>query len=108
MRQLVKEKENSEFKPVKLLLKIDLVSYPARAEGLVNRINALSPLLSLWNKRKRYQIYINLFYHLMFFINWLRHFQWFYIIFAGDIKLYVAQSTGGGAIEYTEYLSAEG
>ena len=28
--------ENSEFKPVKLRLKIDLVSYPARAEGLVN------------------------------------------------------------------------
>ena len=27
---------NSEFKPVKLRLKIDLVSYPARAEGLVN------------------------------------------------------------------------
>ena len=35
MRQLVK-KENSEFKPVKLRLKIDLVSYPARAEGSVN------------------------------------------------------------------------
>ena len=28
--------ENSEFKPVKLCLKIDPVSYPARAEGLVN------------------------------------------------------------------------
>ena len=27
-------KENSEFKPVKVRLKIDLVSYPARAEGL--------------------------------------------------------------------------
>ena len=38
MRQLVLEKENSEFKHVKLRLKIDLVSYPARAEGLVNRI----------------------------------------------------------------------
>ena len=34
MRQLVYEKENSEFKPVKLRSKIDLVSYPARAEGL--------------------------------------------------------------------------
>ena len=34
--QLVQEKENSEFEPVKLRLKIDLVSYPARAEGLVN------------------------------------------------------------------------
>ena len=40
MRQLVLEKENSELKPVKLRLKIDLVSYPARAEGLVNRIKS--------------------------------------------------------------------
>ena len=38
VRQLVLEKEKSEFKPVKLRLKIDLVSYPARAEGLVNMI----------------------------------------------------------------------
>ena len=38
MSQLVLEKENSEFKPVKLRLKIDLVSYPARMEGLVNMI----------------------------------------------------------------------
>ena len=38
MRHLVQEKENSEFKPVKLRLKIDLVSYPTRAEGLVNII----------------------------------------------------------------------
>ena len=30
--------QNSEFKPVKLRLKIDLVSYPAIAEGLVNMI----------------------------------------------------------------------
>ena len=36
VRQLVLEKEYSEFKPVKLCLKIDLVSYPAQAEGLVN------------------------------------------------------------------------
>ena len=28
--------ENSEVKPVNLRLKVDLVSYPARAEGLVN------------------------------------------------------------------------
>ena len=33
-RQLVKEKEYSEFKLVKLSLKNDLVSYPARAEVL--------------------------------------------------------------------------
>ena len=36
VRQPVKEKENSEFRPVKLRLKIDLVLYPARAEGVVN------------------------------------------------------------------------
>ena len=34
VRQQILEKENSEFKPAKLRLKIDLVSYPARAEGL--------------------------------------------------------------------------
>ena len=33
-----RRRKNSEFKPVELRLKIDLVSYPARAEGLVNRI----------------------------------------------------------------------
>ena len=38
VRQLVQEKENSELKPVKLRLKFDLVSYPARAERLVNMI----------------------------------------------------------------------
>ena len=31
VRQLVQEKENSEFKPVKLRFNIDLVSYPTRA-----------------------------------------------------------------------------
>ena len=31
-----------KFKPVKLCLKIDLVSYPARAEGLVNMIKYAS------------------------------------------------------------------
>ena len=36
MGQLVLEKENSEFKRVKLRLKFDIVSYLARAEGLVN------------------------------------------------------------------------
>ena len=38
--QLVYEKENSKFKPVKPRLKVDLVSYPARTEGLVNMINS--------------------------------------------------------------------
>ena len=32
--QLVSEKENFEFKPVKLRIKTDLVSHPDRAEGL--------------------------------------------------------------------------
>ena len=36
VRQLILEKENSEFKPVKVRLKINLVPYTARAEGLVN------------------------------------------------------------------------
>ena len=35
---------NSEFKPVKLRLKIDLVSYPARAEGLVNMIMTMQEI----------------------------------------------------------------
>ena len=38
VRQLVLEKECSELKPVKLRLKIDLVSYPARAGVGVNMI----------------------------------------------------------------------
>ena len=37
-------KENSELKPVKLRLKIDLVSYPARAEGLGEYDNEHIPL----------------------------------------------------------------
>ena len=45
VRQLVLEKEKSEFKPVKLRLKIDLVSYPVRAEALVNMF--LSSCLSI-------------------------------------------------------------
>ena len=36
VRQQVQEKENSEFKHIKLHLKIDLVSQPACAVGLVN------------------------------------------------------------------------
>ena len=33
IRQPFKEKENTEFEPVKHHLKIDLVSHPTRAEG---------------------------------------------------------------------------
>ena len=40
----------SEFKPVKLRLKIDLVSYPARAFGLVNMDNLLSQLFEYENE----------------------------------------------------------
>ena len=47
--QLLSEKENSEFKPVKLRLKIDLVSYPARAKGLVN-MNIQNLTLCAWPK----------------------------------------------------------
>ena len=45
MRQLVKEKENCEFKPVKIRLKIDLVSYPAKAEVLVNMVRNKTTLI---------------------------------------------------------------
>ena len=45
-------KENSEFSFVKLPLKIDLVSYPARAEGLVN----MDKLASL--KRRKYLLHL--------------------------------------------------
>ena len=41
VRQPVLEKENSEFKSVKLCLRIDLVSHPARVEGSVNTYNAI-------------------------------------------------------------------
>ena len=41
VRQLVEEKENSELKPVKLRLRIDLVSYPVRAVRLVNMITSI-------------------------------------------------------------------
>ena len=43
---------NSEFRPVKLRLKIDLVSYPARAEGLVNMntfVKTFEIPLTFWN-----------------------------------------------------------
>ena len=50
VRQLVQEKENSEFKFVKLHLKIDLVSHPAHMDlvwfGLVRLFNGISTFLS--------------------------------------------------------------
>ena len=57
MRQLVKEKENSEGK---LRLKIDLVSYPARAEGLgkydnINNYNNNGYIYSNWGARYSHQ-----------------------------------------------------
>ena len=35
MGKIVGQKENSEFKPVKLCLKIDFVLHPAHADGLI-------------------------------------------------------------------------
>ena len=49
MKQLVQEKENSELKPGKLRLKIDLVSYPARAEVLVNMIMMITTVILINN-----------------------------------------------------------
>ena len=51
MRQLVLEKENSVFKPVKLRLKIDLLSYPARVKGLVNMYIDLDSLKALLDNK---------------------------------------------------------
>ena len=59
MRQLVKEKENSEFKTVKLRLKIDLVSYPARAEGLDKYVYIYIYI--------RVRVYIYMYIHIYFF-----------------------------------------
>ena len=42
------EKENSEITTVKLCLTIDLVSYPVRAEGLVNRNTGIITDTSTW------------------------------------------------------------
>ena len=48
------EEENSELKPIKLRLKIDLVSYPSRAEGLVNMIKPFVAPAFLDNKNRFY------------------------------------------------------
>ena len=50
VRQLVKENENSEFKHIKLRLKIDLVSYPARAAVLVIMVKMFQVSLFSSNK----------------------------------------------------------
>ena len=55
VRQLVQEKENSEFKPVKLRLKIDLVSYPGRAEGLGKYVYVCVSISCLYLYSKRYR-----------------------------------------------------
>ena len=57
MRQLVYEKENTEFKPVKLRFEIDLVSYLARAEGLVN-MDKTNTILTYINVSSYYPILI--------------------------------------------------
>ena len=53
MRQLVQEKENCEFKPVRLCLKIDLVSYPAQADGLVNMHISRSEKKAIFCKERK-------------------------------------------------------
>ena len=55
---LFKEKENSEFKPVKVRLKIDLVSYPARAKGLVNMVKWFQVLLCIINNSIKHQLFV--------------------------------------------------
>ena len=58
MRQLYEEKEHSEFKPVKLRLKTDFVSYPTRAEGLVNMVLWHINHCWLFNAKSCFYIYI--------------------------------------------------
>ena len=53
MQPRVSEKENSEFKPVKLRLKNDLMSYPVQAEGLVNMNMSFVCTYSLFNLTHR-------------------------------------------------------
>ena len=60
MKQLVKEKENFEFKPVKLHLKIDLVPYPARAEGLGKYDKTKPNQTKLWNTYVCAQIFVQI------------------------------------------------
>ena len=54
-RMKTHEKENSEFKPVKLRLKFDLVSHPARAEGLVN-------MIVTWPRDNQWTLFISFYF----------------------------------------------
>ena len=49
-RQLVEEKENSEFKPVVSCLKIVLVLHPTHDRGLLNTdiVSDINPLLTMF------------------------------------------------------------
>ena len=53
-----------KFKPIKLRLKIDLVSYPTRAERLVNTIKVVTfnfnNIWKLYRKSKTQPVYINI------------------------------------------------
>ena len=73
VRQLVQDKENSEFKLVKLRLKIDLVSYPARVEGLGKYIYPLNILLYIYNKI--FRGYIFMYDNMPMFRYFVKHLQ---------------------------------
>ena len=49
VRQQALEEDNSEFKPVKISFKIDLVPHPSRSEGFVNLCTKFSVLISSSN-----------------------------------------------------------
>ena len=55
------EEGKTEFKPVKPRLKIDLVSYPARAEGSVNMdiIGPYGRILSWYYKRSSFSLQVS-------------------------------------------------
>ena len=71
--QLVNRKENSEFNLVKLCLKIDLVSHPARTEGLVYIYIYIKRERERERERerKRERDYIEFQYHLKFWTSFL-------------------------------------
>ena len=86
-----KRRKNSKLKPVKLLLKIDLVSYPARGEGLVNRVNRITSttallhwgLASVVNKETLYELQ-----------NWRFTIKWCLVSYTGHLVSYTGASGG--------------
>ena len=85
MRQLVYEKENAEFKPVKPRLKIDVVSYPARAEGLGKYGQGDISCLDVRKSRSLY-VHIRIFCAFVFCFVFVFVFCWFFFLAPHSIE----------------------